>query len=702
MADRKINRRDFLKATAMAAAGVAVASCAQPTPQIIEKEVPVEKIVKETVLVEKEVAVEKIVKETVIVEKEVPIEKVIVATSVPVSKFNEAPMLAELVAKGELPPVDERLPENPRVHQVVEEIGQYGGTWRRAYKGISDRWGPNKVNSEFLLEWYMPENGAISIVNHIAEKYEQNADATGFTFYLRKGMRWSDGELLTSEDARFWYEDLVMNEEVSSRMGGNSSRLQAAGETLVLEVIDDYTFSLKFVAPNPLFPLFICVGQGTHVGGRGPNFMTPAHYFKQYHPAYASQAEIDAAVAKFDDAESWVDLCANETNASFWFRNPEVPTIHAWITKTPPPADIIMMERNPYFWCVDPEGNQLPYIDRVTHRFFDSQETFTFWLLSGEIDCQNRHVNAGDFTLLRENEEKGGYRVVTWKDAQTYSYHPNLAYEADPVLREILNERDFRVALSVALDRVEINELAWNGILEPRQACPVSGSPNYDADFEQYMTEYDPDMANELLDGIGLDKRDADGFRLRPDGATLSVLLEHMAGSFGGPDDMHLLAKDYWEAVGIKTLLRAEDRSLYQERQDANEVQIGSWVKDRSAVVMADPNWYLGSSPGDADFDWINTGGEEGVEPLPGSPLFELNELWAKVVLEPDQTKRDAMFQEIMDINKVEMLSIGVCGEAPALFVTTNNFRNVPEGLVQDDPLRAVGLGQPPQFFFKS
>jgi peptide/nickel transport system substrate-binding protein len=165
---------------------------------------------------------------------------------------------------------------------------------------------------------------------------------------------------------------------------------------------------------------------------------------------------------------------------------------------------------------------------------------------------------------------------------------------------------------------------------------------------------------------------------------------------------MHQLAKEYWEAVGIKVLLRGEERSLYEERNDANEVQLGSWVKDRSAVVMADPGWYNGSSPGGHDELWWTSGGEEGVEPLPGSPLFKIWELWEQVSVEADQTKRDALFKEMMDINKEEMLSIGVVGEAPAIFLTKNSMRNVPAGLVQDDPLRAIGLGQPPQFFFRS
>jgi peptide/nickel transport system substrate-binding protein len=697
---RQISRREFLRTGALTAAGLAAAACA-PKTVIVEKTVKetveVEKVVKETVVVEKEV--EKVVKETVMVEKEVPVEKEVIVTATP-SAFASSPMYNVAVSQGKLPPLDERLPQNPLILDVVEEIGEYGGTWRRAYKGVSDRWGPNKVNAEFLLEWRMPEGGSISIVPHMAESFEQNEDASAYTFYMRKGIKWSDGTPWSSEDARFWYEDLYANETVAPAVGGNSTRLMVEGEKMQLEVNDDFSFTCKFAGPNPLFPLFVCVGNGWHATRSG-NFFTPSHYMKQFHADYGDPAEIEQALEDFEEP-SWDQLLRNESRAVFWFLNENVPAMHAWETKVPPPSDQIMMERNPYYHSVDPAGNQLPYIDRVTHRFFDNNEVFALWLINGEIDCQNRHVNPANFTLFRENEEKGDYRLVLWRDAQTYSYHPNLAYDKDPVLREILNDVRFRNALSVALDRTEINELAFDGVLEPRQACPVTGSPNFDAEWETYLTEYDPDQANAWLDEMGLDQRGSDGFRLRSDGETLTILLEYATASFGGPEDMHDLAKEYWEAVGIKVLLRPEERSLYEERSDANEVQLGSWVKDRSAVVMADPGWYDGASPGGLDTEWWTSGGTEGVEPLPGSPLFEIWDLWEQVSVEPDQETRDALFKRMMDINKEQTLSIGVVGEAPAIFLTKNNMRNVPAGLVQDDPLRAIGLGQPPQFFFRT
>ncbi|MEZ4730095.1 MAG: ABC transporter substrate-binding protein [Caldilineaceae bacterium] len=618
----------------------------------------------------------------------------------PPSSYNEAPMLAELVAKGELPPVDQRLPKNPLVLDVVEEIGQYGGTWRRAYKGVSDRWGPNKVVGEFLLEWRQPEGGELSIVPQIAESYEVNDDGTEYTWHLREGMNWSDGQPLTTEDVRFWWEDLYMNEEAELMVGGNDNTLMPGGEKMQIEIVDDYTFKSKFAAPNALLTINIARGSGCH-GSRGPNFCTPAHYMKQFHPKYAAEEELQAALDKYE-MESWEQLMESYNSpAVFWFLNPDVPTVTAWITTVAPPADRISMERNPYYFSVDPAGNQLPYIDTVTHDLFDDTEVLNFKIINGEIDCQNRHVEIGNFTLFKENEEKGDYRVLIWNDAATFAYHPNMAYAQDPVLQALFNDVRFRHALSVAIDRDEINNLVFSGLAEPRQGCPVSGSPQYDAEWETKWIEYDPEMANQLLDEIGLTERGADGFRLRSDGETLSVVIEYATASFAGPNDMHELVKEYWENVGVKVSLNPVERSLYEAHDEANELQIGSWVVDRSAVIPADPGWYLGSQAGGGYTDWFETNGAEGVEPPADHPLRQAWALWDEIKVTADEAQRNELVKQLMDLNKEQLWSIGIVGEPPALFIAKNNFRNVPAGLINDDPLRAIGLAQPPQFFFK-
>jgi len=685
----------------MVAAGVAVASCAQPTPETIVKEVPVEKVVKETVVVEKEVAVEKIVKETVMVEKEVPIEKVVVVEGEKPSAYHEAPMLAELVKAGKLPPVEERLPENPLVLEVVEGIGDYGGTWRRAYKGVSDRWGPTKINHEFFLEWHMPVGGSIHIQNHVAEKYEQNADATEFTWYLRKGQKWSNGDPLTTEDVKFWYEDLFLDPKIKDNQ--TNVNLKPGGKPMVIEILDEFTFKTKFAAPNPLLPLFLCVGNATYTGPRSGSFMAPANYLKPFHYKYAKPEDVKAALVKYGNLTSEEQLFVAQTgNLNFWFHNPDLPVLQAWRMKVSPIENQTrcMMERNPYYYAVDPAGNQLPYIDYVTHDFFDNTEVFAFKLINGEIDCQQRHVSVSDYTLLRENEQKGDYRLIIWRTANTLAYHFNLSWTGDPALAAILNDVRFRQAFSLAIDRDEINQVVYNGLMEPRQASPVSGSPNYDPELETYFAEYDPDRANALLDEMGLTKKDSEGYRLRPDGQPLVLTICSMQASFAGADDMHQIVVDQLKLVGIKVLLDLVERSLYQERLDANQLHMTAWVQDRSAIVMADVNWYVdGENPA---WTYWRDGDARGVEPPADAVVRQTWALWDQCRAEADQAKREEIFKQMLAIQKEQLWNVGVVGEGPALFVTRNNFRNVPDGLVEDDPLRGEGLAHPPQFYFKA
>ncbi len=698
----KINRRDFLRGAAMTAAGVALAACAQPTPQVIEKEVPVEKIVKETVVVEKEVAVEKIVKETVLVEKQVPIEKVVTATPPPTT-YNEAPMLAELVKAGKLPPVEDRLPEDPLVMPVAEEIGQYGGTWRRAYKGISDRWGTEKIVVENLLMWRMPEGGSISVGLNAVSKWEASPDASEYTWYLRKGIKWSDGTpLLASTDAKFWYEDLY-NTDLASTYGVSDTKMVINEKKMVVDVVDDFTIKTTFGGPNPLVPIFVCNGLGHYMGSRGPGWFAPAHYLKQFHPKYAKKEDLDALVKQFDLA-SVDELLTTQKPSTFFFENENVPVIHAWkgVNNPRTSQDLYITERNPYYWKVDQEGNQLPYLDRVTYRFFDNTETLNFWLISGEIDCQNRHIAAADYTLFKENEARGDYRTILWVEAATQSYFISSSFDADPVLHDILNDVRFRQAFSLAINRAEVNEIVFQGQYEPRQACPVSGSPDWDADWEQYYTEYDPDRANQLLDEMGLDKKGSDGIRLRSDGKPLEIVLEYATVNFAGPADMHQFTAEYLQAVGVKLILRAVERSLWEKDQDDNVIQIDSWVRDRSAIPMVDPGAFLDGGAYGLWGTWLDTGGKDGVEPPQDHPIRYARDLWAKVRAEGNEAKRNALWQELLDFNKENLWVVGVCGEAPAILITKNNFRNVPSGLVQDDPLRGERLGGNETYFIKA
>jgi len=280
--------------------------------------------------------------------------------------LEEAPMLAEQVAAGNLPPVEERLPAEPRIIETFGEIGQYGGTWRRAFSGPSDRWGPTKLMEERVVETVMDADQNVSIVPGWVGAYEANDDASEYTFTIREGLRWSDGTPVTTRDVQFWYEDVFLNEDL---MPSISTLYTSGGEPMVLTFMDDYTFKVSFQNPYPLFLTILAKESTGRPGLDRPGFIEPFHYLKDFHPNYADNAKLKETIDRFG-VNAWTDLWDSRGQIQAWWFNPDMPVLTAWRVETPPPAETVVMVRNPYYYGVDAEGNQLPYIDRITHRLF--------------------------------------------------------------------------------------------------------------------------------------------------------------------------------------------------------------------------------------------------------------------------------------------------------------------------------------------
>ncbi len=610
--------------------------------------------------------------------------------------YTEAPMLADM----DLPPVAERLPSNPRVVPVREEVGQYGGTWRRGFTGRSDMQGPAKLIYAFGLHFNISDDlQTTEIVPGLFDEWTQNDDATEFTFHIRDGLRWSDGELFTTTDVQFWF-DWYHNGD----LGATRGVLNVAGEPMQLEVVDSNTFTVRFAAPNPLLP-FKVARDDTEGQHGGPTMGAPAHYLSQFIPDIGDQAMIDAAMAE-TEVSTWQELFGEGDTPrgpiTWWAANPDVPVMTAWRMVEPLPfSEPIVMERNPYFYCVDETGQQLPYIDRIEHRLFDDNNVFDLWITQGLIDMHERHVAATSFTLYKESEEAGDYRVLLWKGATTNAYHPNTSHD-DPVLRELFSDARFREAMSIAINREEINALIYDGLLEPRQASPVTGSPEFDAEFETRWTEYDPDRAMALLDEIGLPVGD-DGMRLNPDGDSLSFQLMHSQQGNQSVSDEISLVVGYWTAIGLNVTEDPVERSLYEERVNNNQVDVGFWGMDRSLLIQADPRAYIGGSSQQVyakRYRQFYEGNKAGVEPPADHPIVQLQTLWDQAATEPDAEKRQAIMAELIGVHKAAPLAIGTVGEPPAPVIVANRMRNVPDGIVSDTSLRNVRVANPEQFFF--
>lgn len=596
------------------------------------------------------------------------------------AQFNEAPQLAERVSAGELPPVEERLPDNPLVVPVVERIGTYGGTWRTVLLGASDANHIRRtIGYEGLLRW-TPDWS--DIVPNVAESYEANEDATEFTFHLREGMRWSDGHPFTAHDIMFWYEAVVMNEELTPA----PPTWFTTGEDNVpgtVEVIDDTTVVFRFEQPNGLFLLEMAGGFGVIP------VSYPRHYMEQFHIDYNPDG-IDALVQQAG-VNTWVDLFQIRGNSPDYtvehWQDPNRPMLNAWVPTSPYAGTRFTAQRNPYYWKVDEEGNQLPYIDSVVYDIVEDAELILLRVANGEIDFLDRHIADPSYrAVLFDNQERGDYRFIEGPSAfmNTLVVPFNLTHR-DPVKREIFQNKDFRVALSHAINRQEIIDLVFIGQGEPWQAAPQADTPYFHERLATQYLEYDPELANEILDRH-YPERDAQGFRLGPDGNRITIIGEAAVGSQTHVDTLGVI-QEHWRAVGIDLQVRPIDRSLLWQRIEANDVDVSVWDGDGGGLeALIRPRYYfpseLASAQAPAWAAWyINPTLEIAEEPE--EPERRQMELYEQLRATGDLDEQSELMLEILEIAADRFAVIGVSTRPLAVGIARNNLRNVPDSIPQ-------------------
>ena len=593
------------------------------------------------------------------------------------SSFGEAPMLASQVEAGDLPPVDERLPSNPLVITPYDRIGDYGGEWRSAMVGGLDHiWMIRLMAYENLIRFTPDWSG---VMENVAEAFSANAEATEFTFNIREGVRWSDGAPYTADDITFWYEDVLQNEDLTPTI---ATWLVSGGEPLAVEKIDDYTVKFTFSTPNGLF-----LQNLASILGCGPTSY-PRHYLEPFHINYAE--DIDALIAEAG-ASDWVELFQSKggvepcfwTNTSFW-QTTEVPTMHAWrLTSTyGGGSGRVVAERNPYYFKTDPEGNQLPYIDRMIFDQLEDKETLLLQVLNGDIDMMARHFNsAANRPIVYDNRESGGYNTygIVGEDANMTALAINLTH-LDPVKREIFQNKDFRIGLSHAINRQEIVDIVYLGRGKPRQIAPAPDSPFYDEEFAHQYTEYSVDLANEHLDKAGYSERDDEGYRLGPDGGRISIIVE--AGDLfgrGWPDALELI-QGYWEAVGIDMGIRIIDRSLLVSRKVNSEHDATIWGASGGLDVYLTPIWYFPSDPVESAYAPLWTkwyfDPETGEEP-PEAAKRQM-ELFDQIKGTGDLDLQAELMAELLAIAKEEFYVMGINSNPGGYGIAKNYFHNVP------------------------
>lgn len=588
------------------------------------------------------------------------------------SAWAEVPALQALVDSGTLPAMADRLPENPRVITPVESVGVYGGDLNLALKRGDGTHLLRLVGYEGLFSWDLDWK---EMVPNLAEGYEVNTDATEYTIHLRKGVKWSDGSPFTSADIAFAYNDLLKNPEWL----GSRPDFITVPEDTTIEVVDDWTYKVKLAKPNGLY-----IFQLTNVDGTQVAIFNKA-YCSKFHPAYNPKANDEAVAAGLADWRALFEQnCAEMGGASRWM-NPDRPVLEAWTVQSPPTAtaESSIFVRNPYYFKVDTAGNQLPYLDRINFSISNEGSDMVLRAMNGQVDFQDRNINApSQKPVYLENAEKGQFHLVDEVPANmnrmVMMFNQTVA---DPVLREIFVQKDFRIAMSLATDRQEIIDTIYVGQGEPFQAAPRPESKYYDEGYAKQYTEYDPDKANSMLDALGLDKRDGDGFRLRADGKRLSINVETFDTARPDWVDNLELIKAQWQKVGVDLLVKVIDRNLVDEHRLANLHEMQIWGGDGGLDVVADPHYYMVSSDESAWgvpwYYWFNDPSAAGAIEPPDS-IKKQKALYEKLFQTPTAEGQDALMREILAIGKDDFYVMGVALSTNGYAVVKNNVHNVP------------------------
>ncbi len=655
-----ISRREFLHLSVLATAGGVLAACGPKAPAPPVKDVTTD-----------------IPEEMPIAETEVPAVGEAAATLD--GGFGEAPMLAEKVAAGELPPVEDRLPLEPKLtnemdpSQLEYEIGRYGGTLRHAALQGRDA----DVSPVFVNEPLVNTPGLLGseVTGNVVKSYEVSDDQTEFTFYLREGMRWSDSEPVTTEDVRYAWEDVLMNEElVSAPPAWLKSGGSPTGKVMAIEIIDDFAFRLKSDEPYGGFLLVLALEGWMDY----ETLIKPAHYLKQFHAEYASEEKLSALIEANPPAEDWIQLHQMMDGAGTSDeRSIGKPKLHPWllVSKT---QEQNVHERNPYYWKVDPAGNQLPYIDRIVTTFVQDAEVLQLKLISGETDFAREACALNEMPLYKEHEDKGYVAGLYNVHTNTTDVFINWAYD-DPVWRQVVQDKRFRQALAYAINRETIVDAVYLGFAEP---STIGGYT------------YDPAKANTLLDEMGLDQRDAEGFRLGPDGETFTIDFLVSVGLWADLVPVTELIVEFWNDVGVKTTMKGVDTGLWWNTAFANEAKatvINTQVPMWSMISKLD--WWVYWGP--PWVTWWYSGGTEGEEPPDEIKEFlvHLNSIY-KVSVEDGPATAQAVLEEI--------------GEKLIYFIPLQNIKqpmiyNAKLGNISQDPNAfAIAINfSAEQFFFK-
>jgi len=605
----------------------------------------------------------------------------------------EAPVLIERVKSGQLPAVELRLPENPlrvRLNHDGLSPGQYGGNLRMLMGRSKDV----RLMVVYGYARLIGYNRKLKLQSDIAQSIDVK-EGRIFTIRLRKGHRWSDGQPFTSEDFRYFWQDVALNRDLSPL--GPSKIMRVDGELPKFEVIDELTVRYQWSRPNPFFL--------SALAGAAPLFIyRPAHYLKQFHQRYQNAKKL-AAMVKKQRRRNWVALHYSK-DRQYANDNPDMPSLQPWVNTTRPPSERFVFKRNPFYYRVDQLGQQLPYIDQVTIAIA-SPKLIPAKVGSGDADLQARSLLFKNYTFLKRGEKRNNYTVRRWINAKgsQIALYPNLNVK-DLVWRKLLRQVDFRRALSLGINRREINQVVFFGLASEGSNTVLPESPLYKEQYAEKYARFDAREANRLLDGIGLKNRTPDGYRKLADGRPLQIIVE-TPGEDSEQADVLELINDSWKKIGIKMFIKPTRRETLRSRVLSGLTVMSIFYGLDNGVPTADfaPRELVPTD--ETNLQWPRWGayaasnGKGG--DVPDTPdilrMLELYNEWSGSV---SNEQRKRIWQDMLSIYSEQVYSIGLVAGVPQPIVVNNNLMNVPaKGIYNWDPGAHFGIYKPDTFWFR-
>ena len=603
----------------------------------------------------------------------------------------EPPNIAAAVAAGQLPPLTARLPRVPLVFEAPRSdwtLGRYGGEVRTLMAKDRDI----RMMVVYGYSRLVGYDEQLRLTPDILEKVD-NVDSRIFTLHLRPGHKWSDGKPFTAEDFRYYWDDVAHNKDLSPF--GLPQALLVNGHAPKFEVLNETTVRFTWQEPNPMFLPALAAPSPLYI-------YRPAHYLRQFHAHYVGVEKANSLAVEAG-SRSWAGL-HQKKDEQFRFDNPDLPTLEPWKNTTPLPSTRFVLERNPYFHRVDSTGRQLPYIDRIIVGITDDK-LIPAKAGAGDVDLQVRYLRFDNYTFLKQSEKRNQYHVRLWEKAlgSQIALYPNLNAE-DAEWRKLMRDVRFRRALSLGINRHEVNEVVYFGLGRESSNTILQRSALFRPEFRAAWTKFDVKAANALLDSIGLTRRDAAGLRLLPDGRPMELVIDTSGESTEETDVLELI-RDSWRQLGIAMFSRPSQREVFRKRVFSGKSMMSVWSGLSNGIPTPD------MSPGELapttqeQLQWPMWGqyyeqNRKGGEAPTSPDVVELVKLFEEWRNSGSADEREKIWLRMLTINANEVYTIGIVTRALQPVVVRDNLRNVPvEGIYSWDPGAYFGMYHPDTFW---